>query len=188
MTVSGLRRLFATFPNLSTDRLELRQVQASDAPDLFAVLSDPAAMQFYDCYPYTRQEEAEAFIERWRMRFENQEGLRWAVTIKSGNKTIGTIGMGVQTEWKASLGYELGSSYWRKGLMSEALSAVIDFGFHKAELERLEAQVMPGNEASVALLLKLGFVNEGTLRSYEYFKDNQQDLMSFSLLRSEWTS
>jgi hypothetical protein len=71
--------------------------------------------------------------------------------------------------------------------MTEALTALLEFGFETLGLNRIEALVMPDNAASFALLNKLGFSEEGLLREYDYFKDEFQDLICFSLLRREFS-
>ena len=71
--------------------------------------------------------------------------------------------------------------------MTEALGGIIDFGFGSLELNRIEAVIMPGNMASINLLEKLGFENEGLLREYERWGSKGfVDLCIFALLRKEW--
>lgn len=70
--------------------------------------------------------------------------------------------------------------------MTEALQAIIRFGFDKLAVNRIEALVMPGNTASVRLLQNLGFQEEGVLREYAYFKEGFHDLHCFSLLKKEF--
>ena len=70
--------------------------------------------------------------------------------------------------------------------MTEALSSVLASGYEVMELNRVEALVDPRNEASLRLLLKLGFTREGVLREYEYEKGAFIDLVMMSLLRREW--
>jgi ribosomal-protein-alanine N-acetyltransferase len=70
--------------------------------------------------------------------------------------------------------------------MSEALDAILDFGFTEFGLNRIEAQTMLDNVASAELLRSLGFVEEGILRQLEYFKDAFHDMRLLSLLRQDF--
>ena len=71
--------------------------------------------------------------------------------------------------------------------MTEALNAIIDLGFMEMDLNRIEAVVMPKNRASIKLLEKLGFRNEGRLEEYENWGSKGfTDLCMFALLRKTW--
>jgi RimJ/RimL family protein N-acetyltransferase len=72
------------------------------------------------------------------------------------------------------------------GYMHEALGAVIPWGFNAMALNRIEAQVHPDNCRSIAVLIRLGFSEEGRLRQAAYWADAYHDLLQFSLLRAEW--
>jgi len=88
---------------------------------------------------------------------------------------------------RAGIGYELGHVFWRKGIMTEALTAIIGLGFKVMGLNRIEAVVMPENEPSLRLLAKLGFYNEGILKEYENWgRKGFRDLCMLSLLRKTW--
>ena len=65
---------------------------------------------------------------------------------------------------RAEIGFMMNHDYWRRGLMQQALQAVINFGIEKLGLHRFEADVDPGNTGSLALLEKLGFEREGYFR------------------------
>ena len=177
--------LFGQFPIIRTAGLELRQVTSADVSAVFTIFSDPEVVRFYDLDTFEYHDQVAAMIARWQRRFENRQAIRWGITQVGQGKVIGTVGLHVESEWKAGLGYDLGSAHWRKGIMTQALKAVIEFVFEQVEVERLEALVIPGNVASERLLDKLGFVNEGLLRHYAYFKGSHQDLTCFSLLRSD---
>ncbi len=72
----------------------------------------------------------------------------------------------------AIIGYELKREHWGQGYIPEALHAMIKYGFAELQLNRLEAFVIPGNERSFKVLSKLGFVEEGILREYGFWKDS----------------
>jgi [ribosomal protein S5]-alanine N-acetyltransferase len=183
---AGLDLLFEKYPVLEAEELVLREATAADVSSVFSIFSDPEVVEFYDLDVLESPDQAAEMLVRWRRRFENREGVRWAITRAGQRQVIGTVGLHVQSDWKAGLGYDLGRPYWRQGIMTQALKAVLSCAFHEIELERLEALVMPGNQASGGLLAKLGFRREGLLRRYAYFKGTHQDLECFSLLRGEF--
>lgn len=84
------------------------------------------------------------------------------------------------------VGYEISPLHQGRGYMKEALAAVLAWGFGEMELNRVEAQVHPGNRASLALLKKLGFVEEGRLREAGYWAGSHHDLLLYALLGREW--
>lgn len=186
MSKAGLDLMFRQFPILETEDLKLREVAAADVSSVFSIFSDPEVVRFYDLSVFDSPNQAAEMINRWRFRFEKREAVRWGITRAVQGQVIGTVGLHVQSDWKAGLGYDLGRPHWRQGIMTQALRAVLSFAFQEIELERLEALVMPGNQASSGLLAKLGFRREGLLRRYAYFKGTHHDLECFSLLRGEF--
>lgn len=180
--------VFRDFPVLETRRFLLREVERSDAADLFAVFADDEVTRFYNLPTFTSLDQAEQLISRMRQRFATQRAIRWAIARKADGRVLGTCGY---TEWwpyfyKASVGYELGRPYWRQGVMSEVLSEILAFGFKKMDLNRVEALIMPGNVASERLVEKLGFVREGLLREYGYWEGKFHDLEIFAILRRDY--
>lgn len=178
-----------TFPMLETQRLVLRELTAADAEQVFEVFSDPAVMQFYDCEAFTTVDEAKALIQRFGQWFANESGFRWGVALKSEPRVvIGTCGL---FGWnrrarQATLGYELAQRYWRRGLMTEAVRAIVGHAFRDLDMHRIRATVVTANEASARLLEGLSFQREGLLRDAQFVNGKFDSLFSYALLRSEW--
>lgn len=185
---SDLDVIFDEFPVLHTKRLALRQVRPSDAPALFAIFSNPAVTRYYDQPTFTELAQAEALAARMQQRFAEKRTIRWAITRADDDRLIGTCGF---AEWKrhfhcAAIGYELAQGEWGQGIMTEVLTAVLTYGFTQMQLNRIEAYVMTGNTASMRLLQKLGFQEEGLLRQYGYWQNAYHDLHLFALLKREF--
>ncbi len=179
---------FDVFPVIETQRLTLREMVPEDAEAVFRIFSDVEVMRYYDIPAFTGIEEAQSLIVRQHQRFEQKERFRWGIALKSNNSIIGTGGY---VDWNkhwycGELGYDLARIYWRQGVMSEAVLAMIDFGFTSMELNRIEAEVMPENSASTGLLRKIGFREEGIRREYGFWDGAFHDLALFSLLRREY--
>jgi [ribosomal protein S5]-alanine N-acetyltransferase len=172
---------------LETARLRLRPLQAGDAAAVFRLFADPEVVRYYDLEQMTVEAQAAELIARQARRFESGQAMRWGIAQHAGDTVIGTVGYVLNAEHaSAGLGYDLASPYWRRGIMSEALRVIINYGFKGLMLHRIQALVMPGNEPSIALLEKLGFTNEGLLRDYVFLKGRFHDMFCFSLLAREW--
>ncbi|MEA1978897.1 MAG: GNAT family protein [Chloroflexota bacterium] len=181
--------VFGPFPQLETERLILRELRSDDAELLFSVLGDEEVTQFYDDEVFRDISQASEQIDAWTAGFRARRCIRWAITQRKNREIIGTCGYyGFHSLHKrAGIGYELARSFWQQGIMTEALGAIIAFGFIRVGLNRIEAVVMPENEASVRLLGGLGFHQEGVLREYEEWGNKGCiDLKMFSLLRREY--
>jgi ribosomal-protein-alanine N-acetyltransferase len=179
---------FTRFPVLTTERLHLRQIQPQDAEALFAILSDEEAMRYYGHEPQRSLDETHALIQQIQERYERREAIRWGLTFKGEDRLIGTcsfhdFGPGCH---RAATGYDLNRAYWRRGIMTEAMSAILTYGFSELGLHRVEAIIDIANEASRNLLLKLGFTYEGNLRQRYVMGDRFEDEYYFGLLRDEW--
>lgn len=179
---------FATFPVLTTERLRLRQDEPGDAEDLYAMLSDEETTRYYGSEPYQSLDEAREYIRLRRDDYAERKAIRWGITLKDDNRFIGSCGFRQFDEGfhRAETGYVLNRAYWGKGLMAEAVSAILTYGFTEMGLHRIEAVIDIANERSKNLLLKLGFHYEGNLRQRFVFRGGFEDEHYFGLLRDEW--
>ncbi|HRH79856.1 MAG TPA: GNAT family protein [Thiobacillaceae bacterium] len=176
------------FPVLSTDRLVLRQLTPEDRDAMFAIFSDrEVTADYFDLPTLTDAGQAARLIGRLREGFAKKQSLRWGITLKPENRVVGTVGFNyvMPPTLRGGVGFDLAHAYWGRGLMREALPAVIEYGFRTMGLNRIEALVVPANAASAGLLRRLGFRDEGTLRDYGFWKDRFWDLTCFSLLRTD---
>jgi [ribosomal protein S5]-alanine N-acetyltransferase len=183
----SIEDVFTHFPQLETERLILRQIHAGDVDALFTILSDPKVMEFGDKLHHSR-EESEAFFQKLQEWYKQRENVGWGITYRGNDTLIGTCGFYAFDAGfhRADTGYELRPDYWRQGIMSEALRAIIPFAFTTMGLHRIDAVVHEGNERSQGILRKLGFVHEGTLRQRFFLHDRFLDEYRFGLLKDEW--
>jgi ribosomal-protein-alanine N-acetyltransferase len=173
---------------LTSDRLHIRPIRMTDAEDFFALKSDPEVTHPYGQDPYLSLAEAEAWVQQRILDYERSSSLLWAITLKDEDVAIGSCCFWhFDSDFRcAELGYELRRAYWRKGIMSEALPAVISYGFEELGLHRIEACPLAGNTPSSDLLLKLGFRYEGKLRQRALFHGRFEDQLYYGLLMEEW--
>jgi len=86
----------------------------------------------------------------------------------------------------AYLGYHIGSTYARRGLMTEALQLMLRYAFHELKLHRIEANIQPENVSSLALVKHAGFVREGFSRRYLKICGRWRDHERWAILREDW--
>src|SRR5690349_8328255 len=155
---------FNPFPEIVTDRLRLRQFDTGDANELFFLRSDKAIMQFIPRPLAQSKSDAEQLIRRFSDTLHANEAITWAIALKNENPVIGTIGFIKidKANFRAEIGYLLDTRHHGKGIMMEAISAVVKYGFETLKLHSIEAVVHPNNNASAKLLLNSGFVLEGS--------------------------
>lgn len=180
--------IFTNFPTLATNRLLLRNIKPEDAEALFAIRSDEESMKYFGQELYESLVDTIHVIKQMEERYARKEALRWCITFQGDDKLIGTCTLFHFDEGFhcAETGYELNRALWGKGIMTEAMAAILTFGFSELELHRVEAVIDIANERSKNLLLKLGFTYEGNLRQRFLFRGNFEDEHYFGLLKDEW--
>ncbi len=177
-----------TFPQLETERLILREIGLQDAEGVFQNFSDEEITDMIGMGRFFTLKDAEELIEEFLAYFEKGTGLAWAITLKETDTFIGTCTF-EELDTKNSrgeIGYDLLRDCWGKGLMSEALRAVISYGFEELELNRIDAHTFSINEKSRNMLKRLGFTEEGILRENTRFKGKFRSEVMYSVLKREW--
>ncbi|TCZ64716.1 GNAT family N-acetyltransferase [Flaviaesturariibacter aridisoli] len=156
-------RNFTPFPVLQTERLTLRPLTLQDDEQIFALRSDAAVNRYLDRKPSETIADARAFIEAIQEHNRRNESLYWAIECTGTDRLIGTICLfGFSGDpAQAEIGYELLPGFQGKGIMQEALSAVIAYATGALGLRSLEAGTHRDNEGSTKLLEKFGFQRQG---------------------------
>lgn len=178
------------FPGLETERLILRQITARDAGTVFRLFSNQKVSRYLDFPSLETMDEARKIVDWCDMIWREGSGMRWGIAEKAHEELIGTCGFHnrAQRDFRADIGYDLLPEHWGRGLMREALSKMIQYAFDEMALHRLQAMVHPKNVRSRALLERLGFTKEGTLREWRFYRGQFWDEMCYSLLEQEWVS
>ncbi|MBT2686877.1 GNAT family N-acetyltransferase [Bacillus sp. ISL-47] len=177
------------FPKLETKRLILREVTTADDKDMLVYLSDIEVVKHMGIGPCQTIEQVNEEIGWYKSIYEQGTGIRWGITLKESGKIIGSCGFlnRAAKHYRSEIGYELSKEQWGKGIASEALAAVVKFGFQHLELERIEALVEPANLPSQKLIERQGFKREGLLRHYEYTCGKFDDLYMYSIIKGDIT-
>lgn len=180
--------IFETFPELNTQRLLLRQITQEDDQNLLEVLSDEDTCKYLTHNAVSDIGNIKRMIAGMQRFFDEKQRIRWGIARKTDNALIGHCGFFDIDKFNccAEISYCLKSGSWGQGFMTEALDAMLKFGFEDYGFNRIVAKVMTGNAGSIKVLQKLGFVQEGILRESLYKNGQYQDLIVFSVLKSEY--
>lgn len=144
---------------IETDRLILKEIDESHVEDILKIRSNEIINQYIKRIPPKTNYDALDFILTIKKRIQNNESLYWGITFKTQQNLIGTICLWNFSEDRkqAEVGYELLPEFHRKGIMSEALKAVLHVGFNDLHLQEIVAITNKFNENSKSLLLKHDF-------------------------------
>lgn len=151
---------------IQTERLFLRQPVASDAPAIFdGYARDPDVVRYLTWRPHRSIDETFAFLDRLNEAWSLGTERTWALTLPGEDRVIGMIGLRPHG-YKADFGYVLAKPYWGRGLMTEAVRAVVDLAFADPLVHRVWAVCDTDNIGSARVLEKAGLAFEGILRRW----------------------
>lgn len=181
---------FEAFPTLTTPRLIMRQLLRSDAEAIFRIRGDVRVTRLNSGKPMTSLDDAKLLIAQARKAFTDKRRVEWGIVLKNDPKAgvVGRCGFNfwIRQDRRASIGYDLGYAYWGNGIMTEAVRAMVAFGFERMNLNRIEADADAQNIGSIRVLEKVGFQREG-MQQDQYFEwDEFHDLVLFALLRRDY--
>lgn len=173
---------------IETPRLILRRFHADDAQAMFTNwASDPEVARFMTWPAHSDLTVTRAVLQNWVDGYENKNFYQWAIVLKEYGEPIGSISVVHQYEriGKAEIGYCIGKSWWHKGLMSEALQAVMDYLFDEIGMNRIEARHDPNNPHSGGVMKKCGMKYEGTTRQSDWNNQGICDACHYALLAKD---
>jgi len=157
------------FPKLETKRLVLRKLEESDAEALFENYSDEDIAKNFMDEPFGDIKQASQFIEAFNAEFSQGKAITWAIAIKITDQMIGTCSYMIETSTCAEIGYDLAKTHWGKGIMTEALEAMIGYGFDELGIEKIKADTLSNNSRSLNLLKRLEFQLDDVRENSHYF-------------------
>lgn len=180
--------------SIETDRLVIK----SPHKQLAKPLADYMARNRQFLQPWTPIRSDEFYTEEWHHQdlkkransFDSGLEYRFYIHLKAEpHKVIGDIGFSNVIRGyfhSCNLGYQLDKDELQKGYMFEALSASIGHVFQNYALHRLEANIIPRNAASIALVKKLGFKKEGYSEQYLHINNVWEDHERYALINESW--
>jgi ribosomal-protein-alanine N-acetyltransferase len=177
----------ADFPLLETQRLLLRAPTRNDARDLFRYAADPLVSRYVVWQRHETIADSRRFLNGVIAENCSKGGLTFAVQDKNSHAMIGTLGFNwIDNEnHVAEAGYSFSREYWGKGLATEALRALLGFGFDTLKLNRIEGQCDARNPASGRVMEKCGMRREGILRQRYFLKGVYTDMILYAALKND---
>ena len=174
---------------IDTSRLVLRQLGADDAQAMFDNwASDPEVTRFLTWEPHESLDVSRAILGEWMRGYARPDFYQWAIALRDLGRPVGSISVVDVNERVSSfeIGYCIGRRWWRQGIMSEALGAVIDYLFAEVGALRICADHDLRNPNSGRVMRHCGMTYEGTLRQACRSNAGIGDMCVHSILRSEW--
>ena len=175
---------FSPHPLIKTERLILRKVTQKDVNEIYFLRSDKTVMKYVDRPTAKSVEDASLFIQKIDDLERNNESITWGIELNGNPQLIGYLGFWhiKKEHYRSEIGYILHPDHHRKGIMQEALRAVLEYGFRIMKLHSVEANVNPQNASSIKLLEKNGFIREAYFKEDYFFNGKFLDSAIYSLL------
>ncbi len=173
---------------LYTERLILRKFTVDDAENFYNNWGkDERVTRFLSWQPHKSVDETKELLKGWVAAYEKDSTYNWAIVC--GGNVIGSLSVVILHEKRefADLGYCIGCAYWNKGIVTEAVRAVIDYLFSEIGINRIGISHAVKNPGSGRVAQKCGLTYEGTRR--ELFKDHNgefHDIAQYGIIRKEW--
>ncbi|WP_284140626.1 GNAT family protein [Virgibacillus sp. LDC-1] len=171
------------------EEITLRLLTAKDAPALFAI-TDRSRHYLKEWLPWldqtTEVADSKQFIENSFHLFAERTGLTAGIFYQE--ELVGVVGYN-SFDWRNQIGYIgywLAVDYQGKGIMSRAVSAMINYGFHVLQLNRIDIRAAYENKKSRAIAERLGFTKEGQIRQAEWLYDHYVDHIVYGMLAQDW--
>ena len=175
-------------PVLTTRRLVLRPFVLDDAlaVQVLAGAREVADTTLHIPHPYPAG-AAEQWIATHPVTWAARTGVTYAVADAGSGGLVGAVGLTITpAHAHAELGYWLGVPYWNRGYATEAAAALVEFGFARLGLHRIQAHYLTRNPASGRVMQKLGMRSEGVSRHAVRKNDRFEDLEVYAILADEW--
>ena len=185
-----MNRLVGSPPTIAiSEELKLRALEPEDAQALFSLVErfrEQLGQQLAWVHSCLALADAQWYVSNFESDDLFGKGSVWAIDYK--NQFIGSVGLhsGTMQHRKSELGYWLAPSHWSRGIMKRALQTLLEHVFQERALNRISARIAPNNEASLALVRRLGFRKEGLERQGYCVDGEFKDVEVWSLLKCDW--
>lgn len=182
------------FPKLDSDRLILNQTKPSDIPEIVVYAGNLKIVENTRTMPHPYYEEdAIAWINMANLGFKAKNNFIFAIRLKKTQALIGGIGLTLDIENnRAELGYWLAEKFWNKGFTTEAVQAILKFGFEQLKLNKIVAVYLTTNQASGKVMIKNGMIKEGEFKDHDVKRgssiayNDYVSLMQYRMLKGEY--
>ncbi len=180
--------LFSKIPTLTTERLTLRRMKTSDWRDMYEYARLQRVTEYLLWDSHKSPEQTQDYLRYLQAQYKAGDFYDWAIVLNDEKKMIGTCGF-TSIDFAnncAEVGYVLNPDYWGRGIATEAVMRVIDFGFSELNAHRIEAKYIIGNYASRRVMEKCGMSFEGIRRSSMFIKGAYRDIGVCAIISDEY--
>lgn len=176
------------FETIETERLLIQKLDSETMNQIFELNNDDEIKKILGLTDeeFIRQKK----IHQKGYESYNRKMLNFQIVEKQSSVIIGNCGFHTWNpqHHRAEIGYALNTDEFKnKGFMKETVEKVLEFGFEKMKLNRIEALIDENNTPSKKLLDHFGFTREGNLRGHYLVDGIFEDSVLYSLLKSEYT-
>lgn len=173
--------------SLIGDRTTLREIRATDLDDYLAIVSDDRVTSWlsFDSRDRDQAEQALTDIVERSTRDDRPDYLL-AVTRLDDDRMVGFARLGPTGVKAAQLGYAIHADHWGRGYATDASRTLVRFAFTTLGKHRVSAAIGPANDASIAVVKRLGFSYEGRIRHHVFTNGDWRDSLLYSLLEDEY--
>lgn len=178
---------FSPFPILETERLILRELVHADVKEVFYFRSDKEIMKFIPRPLAQTEQDALDHIDMMQEAIAKEDGINWGITLKGNDKIIGIAGLYRinKPSFRAEIGYLLDPEHQGKGIISEAVQKIVEYGFETCHFHTTTAIIDPGNHASEKVLQKANFQKEAHFKEDFYFNGEFLDSVHYSIINKK---
>lgn len=179
---------FTPFPLITTECLSLRQLVIEDEKEVFILKSDEKVIEFLDRPKAKTLYEARQLIKEIKDGIIRNEWILWAIHLKGTQEFVGTVCLWNISvyESRADIGYELLPCFQGKGIMQEAVTAVIKYGFEIMKLYTIEAVVNKDNEKSIKLLKRNHFIEKEKFKEKSSFQEKISEMIIYERINNRY--
>ena len=176
------------FPEIKTERLILGKVSPNDIPKIVAYAGNIKVAESTLNIPHPYDEDDAVFwINSAALGFKNKSQFTFAIRDKSTHDFLGGIGLKIEPRFdRAAVGYWIAESFWNKGYTTEALEAILKFGFDELQLNKIYATHLIENPASGKVMIKNGMIKEGELKDHTKKGNRYRSLIQYRMTRDEF--
>lgn len=186
----NLDAVFGQFPILKSDTLTLKKVEEHHLEEVYDIYSNDTVFEYCGIIPKYNKATIKNMIGHFERDFIKRSRIKWGILTNVDSERVVGIMEAFDFNQKVNMvtiGYFLAETEWGQGIAAEATRIVVKFLFEDVDVNRIQAEVMPANERSKRVLLKNGFIKEGTLRQASLWSGKGiVDLEIYGLLQREY--
>lgn len=180
-----MSNIFDQFPIIKLkNNIFLREIQLDhDYSDFYKYITRPQVAKYLssDDIP-SNIESARIELGYWERMYIRKASIYWAIALEEKNKIIGTAGFNFwnQEQRRSEISYDLDPEFWGKGIMTDSIEAITNFGLEEMKVQRIQATVAIDNFASIKVLEKNGYKREGLLNKYGFLQGEAVDFFMYA--------